>query len=129
MALLLTEQVPSFGEPPVFRVGSRCFRVLTEACVALPYRVSSSMPQSVDMRSQLLRTQRQLEEALHDALSSREEINRRKQYGEELLLRLRRLQVRVRALGVYCRMSVVGSDGGSRDACKRAPRASAGMML
>lgn len=45
------------------------------------------------MRAQMLQAQRRLEGALRDALSSREEIHRRKQYGEELLARLRRLQV------------------------------------
>lgn len=45
------------------------------------------------MRGQVLQAQKRLEEALRDALSSREEINRRKRYGEELLARLRQLQV------------------------------------
>lgn len=51
--------------------------------------------QSIVMKDQLLKAKRDLQVALRDALEAREEINRRKQHGEDLLARLRVLQVRM----------------------------------
>lgn len=49
--------------------------------------------QAIVMQNQVLKAQRQLEQALRDALEAREEINRRRQHAEVLVARLRVLQV------------------------------------